>query len=245
MASGRKQQETHSVAKWLNNIIDSPTVGFFSLAFGLMGLNIVFCKFFVIVAAIGLVFIAICVAQRFPDILRRTQIIEQQTTLIPDCEGMGKTITETTKQLISQMDSSVEIGYRNVAAGFWQAIFDVSRPFLVIQSTHPKIRSYRIYIGAIDYGRNLQVVWYVVRKPGCEPESNVPAPIRSTRSAALANWSGNYATARKVGSGLNPFDEMYLQAYITNAHNCLKEAIENLIDGRDSNGEPKGFLGIS
>jgi hypothetical protein len=94
-----------------------------------------------------------------------------------------------------------------------------------------------MYINARDYGRNLDVSWYLVSKLGFLESLLVKIFIKRREAEVIV---------RK----LDLFDQQDLTAYVTNAHHCLLEAVEKLIlnlgqDPSKIERKSRGFLGIS
>ena len=110
-----------------------------------------------------------------------------------------------------------------------------ARGYLMI--TNQWLKDYHMYVGARDYGKNLDVQWYLSCEPGFLSRSFSQAITKGSSDNA---WSFN----------LDLFQQQDLSAYTTVMHHCLLKAVEKLMSrlGQDISSidrKSKGFLGVS
>jgi hypothetical protein len=103
--------------------------------------------------------------------------------------------------------------------------------------TNEGLKDYRMYIGARDYGNNLDVQWYLTCEPGF---------FKKTLSAFLTKGASDKA----LSFILDLFQQQDLSAYATVVHHCLLKALEKLMLGLGQDvskidRKSRGFLGIS
>ena len=187
-------------------------------------------------------------------ILAKDQVLERWGTLISGAQNMGDGMMDSIEHLIEQTKvPDAKVQRRAMAPGLIRGVLGGKRPFLVISnSSNPNLKPLKMYLNARDYGINLQVSWFVVHQPSfiqkiigfllCVPVLGV---------LLLPAYSlSRIGTAKQAGIlGLDLFDEQDLRAYITNAHHCMLEAVDNLgkeqnIDTSDICRRSDGFLGI-
>ena len=112
--------------------------------------------------------------------------------------------------------------------------FGNKRAYLMV--TSEGLKDYRMYLGARDYGKHLDVSWFLTVEPGF---------FKSTFSAMLAN--GNY---QALSFNLDVFQNQDLRAYVTCVHRlCVRRAIEKIAAeiSQDTTGfdwKSKGFLQV-
>lgn len=186
-----------------------------------------------------------------PRRLGKAQTVDRWDMLISGAKGQGDGVLQRTEQLVVETEAP-DIGMKTqkVSPGLLQGVLGTKRTFLVASvTTNARLKPYRMYISARDYGIQLQVSWYVAFQPGfllkllnfllCVPVIGLLVlPIKSLTA--------------KPGSllGLDIFDEQDLRACVTNAHHCLLEAVEKLMvdlhqDPSKIDRKSRGFLGIS
>jgi hypothetical protein len=112
--------------------------------------------------------------------------------------------------------------------------FGNKRAYLMV--TSEAVGDYRMYVGARDYGKHLDVSWFLTVEPGF---------FKSAFSAMLAN--GNY---QALSFSLDVFKNQDLRAYVTSVHRfCVRKAVEQVAAqiGQDTSGfdwKSKGFLQV-
>jgi len=101
--------------------------------------------------------------------------------------------------------------------------------------SNKKLKDFHMYIGARDYGTDLNVSWYLTCEPGF---------FKSLLSSILEK--SPYA----LSFTLDIFQQEELTAYVTKVHHCLLKAVENLMmnlgqDFSKVERKSRGFLGVS
>ena len=101
------------------------------------------------------------------------------------------------------------------------------------------LEHYRMYIGARDYGNNLDVQWYLVR-----------TTRRLKRERISEGFKAMAKDMRRGLIGVNLFERQDLRAYVTLIHHSLLEAVEKLMvslnqDPSKIDRKSRGFLGVS
>jgi hypothetical protein len=134
--------------------------------------------------------------------------------------------------------SDVAIERKELAPTLMKGIFGGGRrTFEVVTETgNPKLKPYQMFIGARDYGNNLDVSWYLT--------------FKFTVWQAILSAIPFVGGMSKNSNDLDLFEEQDLRAYVTNAHHCLLEAVDKLMldlhqDPSKIERKSKGFLGIS
>jgi hypothetical protein len=101
--------------------------------------------------------------------------------------------------------------------------------------TNERLKDFRMYIGARDYGRDLNVSWYLTCEPG---------PLKQFFSELLTKSS----FALSFSMDIIRFEE--LTAYVTKVHHSVLKAVASLMQrlGQDASRierKSRGFLGVS
>jgi hypothetical protein len=122
-----------------------------------------------------------------------------------------------------------------VMPSLFKGAFGIKRNYLLV--TNEGLRDFRMYIGARDYGNNLDVCWYLTCEPGL---------FKQTLSTLLTKGTSEKA----LSFDLDIFEQQELSAFITVVHHCLLKALEKLMSklGQDPSKidrKSKGFLGVS
>jgi len=210
----------------------------FGIGFFIFLIGIVFGK--AIIWFTGLAFIAagLYLGLEPHGILRKDQVLENWAILIEKAQGKADDIFRDTEVFIKESKApSLEMEKQAVAPGMVSGLMGKTREFLVITDWQSfRLRPYKIFINARDYGDNLDVSWFLTFKP--------------TLLQAIFSLLPFVNVIPKKLSDLDLFDQQDLRAYTTNAHHCLLKAVDKLMLG--SNQDPskidrksRGFLGIS
>lgn len=129
------------------------------------------------------------------------------------------------------------VTWRTVEAtpGMLKGLLGKKRSYLMV--TSDSLRDYRMYVGARDYGRHLNISWFLTVEPGF---------FKKAFSSALTQGANPLA----LSFLLDLFDQEDLRAYVTSVHRCcVKRAVEGLMEhlGQDTktfNWQSKGFLEV-
>lgn len=186
-------------------------------------------------------------------IVRKEQKIDDWSVLIRGAQGKAGNIFGNTGNFIDQTEvPDVNVERRKVAPGFMRGLFGAKRDFLVVtQTTNPKLRPYQMFIGARDYGNNLDVSWYLTYRLSFKQkllEFFLAIPVLSL--LFIGEKLGGSQQGIQWVPNLDFFDEQDLRVYVTNVHKCLQDAVDKLMlefnqDPSKIERKSRGFLGIS
>jgi hypothetical protein len=164
--------------------------------------------------------------------LRRRQVIDRWDALLLAAHGQGERVVGQTVATLAAWQIPA-IAHRRVALapGVLRGLAGDTRPFLVVAHTqNPRLKPFKLYVTARDYGTTLQASWYLAYQPSV--------------------WRRVRPVVAPVGLGLDLFDEQDLRAYVTAVHHAFLDAVVELLTtlGQDASRlerSSKGFLGIS
>jgi len=171
-------------------------------------------------------------------VLRKEQVLESWSILIEGGNGKAESIFEDTKGFLEKSKvESIEVERKKMAPGLIRGILGVERNFLVVKDKGGRLNPYQIFIGARDYGENLDVSWYLTYRP-------------SLIDALICLITFGIISRMRTPEELDIFDLQDLTAYATNCHHSLLKAVENLMlslnqDQSKIDRKTRGFLGIS
>lgn len=117
----------------------------------------------------------------------------------------------------------------------FKGMFGKKRSYLMV--TNAALRDYRMYVGARDYGKHLDMSWFLTVEPGFFKKAFSDILTRGANSNALS-------------FALDLFDQQDLRAYVTAVHRCcVRQAVEALTThlGQDQSKfdwKSKGFLEV-
>ena len=188
-------------------------------------------------------------------IVRKEQIVEEWAVLIQGGQEHASEIIERTRGLmVTSRAPDVTMEEKEMSPGVIRGFLGNKRPFLVISNrSNGNLKTYEMYLNARDYGNNLQVAWYVIHRPGIGEtilRLSLLVPFLNLLILPIY-FLTRLSKAREAGIlGLDLFDAQDLKAYVTNAHHCVLETVDQLL--LDLNRDPskierksRGFLGIS
>lgn len=190
-------------------------------------------------------------------VVRKEEVIDSWSVLIGGGQGKAEEIFNNTESFIQRTNApNVKTVRKKLAPGIVRGLFGAKRDFEVVTETgNPRLKPYQMFIGARNYGNNLDISWYLNFRPGFKQRVLaffLAIPILNLLFLPFAFVGGLTSMAReKRGSlDLDLFDEQDLRAYVTNAHHCLLEAVDKLLtdlhqDTSKIDRKSKGFLGIS
>jgi hypothetical protein len=162
--------------------------------------------------------------------ISREKVLDSWFALVKDAAGKDQWVMETTQQAIEKAAPN-DVGCRieEVNSGF----FSQRRNFLIV--THNRLREYAMFIGARDFGRDLDVSWYQTVHPGF---------LKRAISKRLTMGDPN-----ALSMNINVFAQQDLSAYKQLAHECLQETLQTLMSGLKQDystidRKSKGFLSV-
>jgi hypothetical protein len=168
--------------------------------------------------------------------LHDQKIIDSWSMLIENGQGGRDEVLQQTQKYIEQSQApGIAMEEVKVTPSWLKGLFGKVRRYLMV--TNEGLKDYRMYIGARDYGNNLDVSWYLT----CEPKF-----WKRSLSSALTKGGSDKA----LSFALDLFQQQDLSAYATVVHHCLLKALEGFMTGRGQDPskierKSRGFLGIS
>ena len=170
--------------------------------------------------------------------LKKEEVIDNWSILIENGNGRAEDIFRDTNSFIIETKApAIAIKREEISPSMLKGVLGRKRDFLtVIDKRNIRLKPYKIFINARDYGKNLDVSWYLTFKPELWKRILALVPFVSIVPKKL--------------SDLDIFDQQDLRAYATNAHHCVIKAVEKLMlslgqDPAKIDRRSRGFLGIS
>ena len=166
--------------------------------------------------------------------LKDEKIIDRWSTLIENGQGRAEQVYKDAENYIKESKApGINIDSVRVRTSWLKGLFGNERRYIMV--TSESLNDYRMYIGARDYGNNLDVCWYLTCEPGF---------FKKTLSGLLTG------SDKALSSILDLFQQQDLDSYATIVHHCLLKATEKtMLDmGQDFSKvdrKSRGFLGIS
>src|SRR5262249_16622408 len=159
--------------------------------------------------------------------IRHDSVAQSFNTLVLNGAGHDKWFMDTVEEMIRQAQMpSVSTGQMEISSG----AFGEKRKMLCVN--HARLRDYRLYICARDFGTNLDVAWYLTINPGA---------VKRTLSKYV---SGN---PQALSMQVDFFTQQDLSACVSFAHHCVTDTAKQLMKQLDQdptglNTKSKGFL---
>ena len=167
--------------------------------------------------------------------LNDEKILDQWGVVIECAAGKDDAVLGTITGSLKASDlPGVEWQKVDAQTSMFKGLFGNKRSYLMI--TSEAVKDYRMYVGARNYGKHLDISWFLTVEPGF---------FKSAFSAMLA--SGNY---QALSFNLDVFKNQDLRAYVTSVHRfCVRKAVEQVAaelnqDTSKFNWQSKGFLQV-
>ena len=185
---------------------------------------------------------------------KKWKIINTSSTLIAGAQGKKDAVASNVKKLLDAVAApNLRVEFRNVRLAGLTAMFAGSRRQLVIENR--KMRGYHVFVSIEDYGKQLNVSWYLMLKGNWL--TNLLQLSAVSAWAALLLFPIVFVAKIFYGSRgytipelMNMFDIEELTAYTTTVHQAVKESIDALV--KENNLNPakvsthtRGFLNLS
>lgn len=161
--------------------------------------------------------------------IKRNSVIEQWGTVIAHGAGQEKRVMDDIQTFLKEANMPhVRIARDDCSTG----LFSTRRHFFILD--HDILREYRMFLGARDYGANLDVSWFLT----VNPSGLKRALSRKTTGNPLA-----------FSMQVDIFTQQDLRSWTTIAHHCVKQAIETVCEELQQvpaglNTSSKGFLSV-
>jgi hypothetical protein len=169
-------------------------------------------------------------------ILHDLKIMDSWSMIIENGQGKAEQVYKDTETFIEESKApGVKIEVVKVRPSWLKGLFGIERSYFMV--TNEGLKDYRMYIGARDYGNNLDVSWYLTCEPGYFKK-------------ALSSFLTRGASEKALSLVLDIFQQQDLSAYATVVHHCLLKSLEKLMSGLGQDAskidrKSRGFLGIS
>lgn len=166
--------------------------------------------------------------------LKNEKILDSWSILLENVQGRKDEIYEKTKKYIEDSQApGIGIDIVKVRPSRLKGLLGMEREYLRVRND--ALKDFKMYVGARDYGNNLDVQWYLT----CEPRF-----FKKRLSTVL---TGSEDTLSFL---LDIFKQQDLRAYATVVHHSLLKAVVDLMDALNQDAskidrKSKGFLGIS
>ena len=184
--------------------------------------------------------------------LKEENIMDRWSTLIIGAQGSGQRIFNEVKKGIEELEpSNIHIAEQNITMG--GAIHKRKRVYLMVK--HQRIKGFYMYIGAMDYGKQLFVSWYLVQEP---------TGLMKFIKMITAHWATALVfsplvffsrAVEKLKREISPidldiFDSEELTSYVTTGHHAVLDSVEKIMGDFDQDftkvdTRSRGFLNIS
>jgi hypothetical protein len=167
--------------------------------------------------------------------LKDEKILDTWGVVMEGAAGNASAMTQSLQTLIQESElPGVACDLVDAQPGMLKGWFGKKREYLRV--TNEALKDYRMYLGARDYGKHLDVSWFLTVEPGF---------FKSTFSAMLAHGNIN-----AISFNLDVFDMQDLRAYVTAVHHCcMIRAVQDVGQriGQDTskfNWQSKGTLQV-
>lgn len=130
----------------------------------------------------------------------------------------------------AEMVTAFPTGSHKLFSSFSDSLRKTGKSYLLVSNDY--LNHYKLFVGARDYGNNLNVSWYLV----CEP--------------SFLDRLFKKKHEKIVYTPIYLFDQEELTAYVTCAHHCVLKAVERVMQGLGQDPskidrKSRGFLGVS
>lgn len=162
--------------------------------------------------------------------LSREKVMDQWLALVERGAGRDQWVKDKTQEAISNAGAPGVVCRKEIVSS---GMFGEKRDFLMV--THARLREYAMFVGARDFGRDLDVCWFLTVNP---------SSLKRAISKRLAMGDPN-----ALSMNLDVFAQQDLSAYKQVVHNCLQETLKTLMDDLKQDystidRKSKGFLSV-
>ena len=167
--------------------------------------------------------------------LKDEKIVERWGVVLEEAAGNQDKLMDYTQQYLKHSElPGVQWQMVEATPGMLKGLLGKKRMYLAI--TNQAMKDYRMYFGARDYGRHLDVSWFLTIEPGF---------FKKSFSSILTH--GN---PMAISLTLDVFDQQDLSAYVASVHRCcVKQAVNRIMgelggDTSKFDWKSKGFLEV-
>ncbi|MCD6226020.1 hypothetical protein J7J95_03025 [bacterium] len=179
-------------------------------------------------------------------ILKDEKILEKWSIVIENAEGEGEKVLKTTENLIGQREIP-KIETKRILVSpeekMGSSYESQEREYLRVTSHQFGLRDFKMYVGARDYGKNLDCQWYLTCEPGL---------IKKAVSGLIGISKMNPAefSTNALSYALDLFQQQDLTTYVTLVHHAVLKAVGEVMKkkGQDPSKidrRSRGFLNIT
>ncbi len=155
--------------------------------------------------------------------LKDAKIMDQWSVMLPGCQGEGPGLMQAVQQTLSSYEvDGLSWKEESASTGLLKGLMGKRRDVLVVR--HEKFNEWLVCIGAQDYGRFLNVVWYLTASPG------LMSKLRGGGVVGLATGGGQF-----VLGDLDVFDQQDVSAFVAVTRMATQAAAEQLAQKRQLN----------
>ncbi len=185
---------------------------------------------------------------------RKWRTINSWSSLIGGAQGKNEIVFNNVKKLLSEVGApNIDIDHRNVCLSGISGMFAGGRRQLVIENN--KLKGYNVFISIEDYGKQLNVSWYLMLKTNWLTNMLklvVIHPFSIIFMFPVVVFAKIFysSTGTTIPELMNVFDVEELTAFSTTVHHAVTGAVENMMKGMDMDfskvdTKARGFLNIS
>lgn len=187
-------------------------------------------------------------------IVKNEHIVERWHVQIDGADGNAEAVLKNTEELIGHRNPpNVKVQRKKISPGILRGALGDKREFVVVTETKTgRLKPYQMLINARDYGKTLDISWYLLFKLSIWRKVLVWLLMVPVLNLFIFPFFliGTVVRGKKAGLDLDMFDEQDLRAYTTVAHHSMKEAVEKMMadlnkDSSRIDWKSQGFLGIS
>ncbi len=187
--------------------------------------------------------------------LKKRHVVERWSILLEGMQGRGKQIfTKTGNALKDLKPPQVNLIERDVAPTFIKKLQGKQRNFLIANSDY--LKGYKMYLGAMDYGNQLFVSWYLTEKPRLLERMVQFMSLHWLLACMLFFFYLPLRLLQRImektasPSTMDLFDLEELTAFVTTVHHAFLDATENAsqeinLDFTRVDRKSQGFLNIT
>jgi hypothetical protein len=184
--------------------------------------------------------------------LSEDNIIDRWSSLIEGAQGKGPAVFSKVQKRIETLEApNLHIAEQKMTSG--GMIGRQKRVYLMAKNK--RLKGYYMYVGAMDYGKQLFVSWYLVQEPtGLMRFIKIITSTALTSVIFLPFTISGIALEKFQGKvspiNLDVFDMEELTAYVTTGHHAVMDSVEALMgefnqDFTKVETRSRGFLNIS
>ena len=185
---------------------------------------------------------------------RKWKTINSWSSLIGKAQGKNEILFNNVKKILGEIGvPNIDVDHRNVSLSGLSGMFAGGRRQLVVENN--KLKGYHLFVSIEDYGKQLNVSWYLMLRTNWLTDMLRMAAIHPFTMLfmfpvvffAKIFYSSTGATIPEL---MNVFDIEELTAFTATVHHAVTGAVEEVMKGMDMDfskvdTKARGFLNIS